>query len=59
VDAGQLALHLPDLATLRPVPLGIATLAAVLVLVLRWPVLRVLGISAAFGLTCGLAGLRA
>jgi chromate transporter len=57
VDRGPLALHLPDLATLRPVPLAIAVLAAVLLFALRWSVLRVLGVCAALGLAAGLAGL--
>jgi chromate transporter len=57
VDRGPLALHLPDLATLRPVALGIAVLAAVLLLAARWPVLRVLGVCAALGLAAGLAGV--
>jgi chromate transporter len=50
IDTGPLALHLPVLDTLRPVPLVIAAVAAVLVFVVRWPVLRVLGVSAALGL---------
>jgi chromate transporter len=57
VDGGPLALHLPDLATLRPVPLAIAVVAAVLLFGIRWPVLRVLGVCAALGVIAGLAGL--
>jgi chromate transporter len=57
VDVGPLALQVPDLATLRPVPLVIALGAAGLIFLARWPVLRVLGISAALGLVLGLAGL--
>lgn len=60
LDAGPLALLLPVPDSLRPVPVGIAVLA-VLVFALRWPVLRVLGVSAALGLARGvlapLAGL--
>ena len=50
-------LHLPDPTTLRPVPLGIGVAAAVLLFAVRWPVLRVLGVCAALGLTAGIAGL--
>ena len=50
LDSGPLALHLPVLDTLSPVPLVIAVVAAVLVFAARWPVLRVLGVSAALGL---------
>jgi chromate transporter len=57
VDRGPLALHLPDPTTLRPVPLGIGVVAAVLLFAVRWPVLRVLGVCAALGLIAGLAGL--
>jgi chromate transporter len=57
VDRGPLALHLPDPATLRPVPLVIGVVAAVLLFGVRWPVLRVLGVCAALGLAAGLAGL--
>jgi chromate transporter len=57
LHAGPLALHLPDLTTLRPVPLVIGLIAAGLIFAARWPVLRVLGISATLGLAAGLAGL--
>jgi chromate transporter len=57
VDRGPLALHVPDVTTLRPVPLLIAVLAAVLLFALRQPVLRVLGVCAVLGLAAGLAGL--
>jgi chromate transporter len=57
VDRGPLHLQLPDPATLRPVPLVIAVLAAVLLFRLRWPVLRTLGVCALLGLVAGLAGL--
>jgi chromate transporter len=57
VDRGPLHLALPDPATLRPVPLAIALLAAVLLFRLRWSVLRTLGVCALLGLVAGLAGL--
>jgi chromate transporter len=57
VDAGPLALHLPDLATLRPAPLVIAAAAAVLVFGARWSVLRVLGVSALLGLAWAAVGM--
>ena len=46
LDAGPLALQLPEWTTLRAVALVIGIVAAVLLFVARWPVLRVLGISA-------------
>jgi chromate transporter len=57
VDTGPLALQLPDPTSLRPVPLAIGVLAAVLLFAARWPVLRVLGVAALLGLAAGLAGL--
>jgi chromate transporter len=57
VDSGPLAFELPDLATLRPVPLVIALVAAVLLFRVKWSVLRTLGICALLGLGAGLAGL--
>jgi chromate transporter len=57
VTAGPLNLHIPDLGAVRPVPVAIAAIAAVLIFRLNWPVLRVLGISAALGLAAGLAHL--
>ena len=57
LDRGPLHLALPDLATLRPVPLAIALVAAVLLFRLRWSVLRTLGVAALLGLVAGLAGL--
>ncbi|WP_033329305.1 chromate efflux transporter [Streptomyces yerevanensis] len=53
---GPLHLAVPDLATFRPVALGIALVAVVLIFRLRWSVLRTLGICAALGLTAALAG---
>lgn len=57
VDEGPLHLQLPDLATVRPVPVVIAVIAAVLIFRVKLSVLRVLGICAALGLVAGLAGL--
>jgi chromate transporter len=57
VDRGPLSLELPDPTTLRPVPLVIAAVAAVLLFRLRWSVLRTLGVAALLGLVAGLAGL--
>lgn len=57
VTAGPLHLQTPDLTTVRPVPVVIAVVAAVLIFRLKWSVLRVLGVSAALGLAAGLAGL--
>ncbi|MGY1704595.1 chromate efflux transporter [Geodermatophilus sp. SYSU D00697] len=57
VDRGPLHLELPDVGTLRPVPLAIALVAAVLLFRLRWSVLRTLGVCAVLGLGAGLAGL--
>ena len=52
-----LALELPDVSTLRPVALGIALIAAVLIFRLGWSVLRTLGVCALLGLAAGLIGL--
>jgi len=57
VAAGPLALTVPDLTSLRMVPLLIAAVAAVLVFATRWSVLRVLGVCAVLGLVAGLVGL--
>ncbi|AEV85163.1 chromate transporter [Actinoplanes sp. SE50] len=57
VTSGPLHLQLPDVATIRPVPVGIAVVSAGLIFRLKWSVLRVLGISAGLGLAAGLAGL--
>jgi chromate transporter len=57
VDRGPLHLELPDLTTLRVVPLVIALVAAVLLFRVRWSVLRTLGVCAVLGLAAGLAGL--
>jgi chromate transporter len=52
-----LSLELPDPTSLRPVALGIALVAAVLIFRLRWSVLRTLGVCALLGLAAGLFGL--
>jgi chromate transporter len=57
LDDGPLALELPDLGTLRLVPLAVALVAAVLLFRLKWSVLRTLGVCALLGLAAGLAGL--
>jgi chromate transporter len=57
LDAGPLAIHLPDLSTLRPVALAITVVAALLLFAVRWPVLRTLGVCALLGLVAGLVGL--
>ena len=57
VDRFGLAMELPDLATLRPVALAVAVVAAVLIFRLKWSVLRTLGVCALLGLAAGLAGL--
>ncbi len=48
-DLGPVHVDLPDLTTLRPVALTIATIAAVLVFRVRWSVLRTLGVCALLG----------
>ncbi|MGY1661785.1 chromate efflux transporter [Geodermatophilus sp. SYSU D00705] len=57
VDRGPLHLELPEPSTLRPVPLAIALVAAVLLFRVKWSVLRTLGVCAVLGLAAGLAGL--
>jgi chromate transporter len=57
VDRGPLALLVPDPATVRPIPLAIATVAGILIFVARWPMLRTLAVCGALGLAAGLAGL--
>jgi chromate transporter len=49
LEAGVLQLELPVLGSLRPVSLGIALAAAVMIFVLRWPVLRTLAACAVLG----------
>ncbi len=57
VQAGALRLEIPDLATARPASVAVAVLAAVLLVRLRWSVLRTLGVCALVGLGLGLLGL--
>jgi chromate transporter len=57
VTAGPLQLNVPELSTIRPIPLVIALIAAVLIFRLKWSVLRVLAVCAALGLAAGLIGL--
>ena len=57
VGAGPVRLELPDPATLRPVAVGIALLAAFLLFRRSWSVLRTLGVCAAAGLAAALAGV--
>jgi chromate transporter len=57
VTEGPLKLQLPDLASVRPVPVVIAVIAGALIFRWKWPVLRVLAVSALLGLIAGLAGL--
>jgi chromate transporter len=56
---GPIQLQVPELASLKPVSLGIAVLAAVLLFRLKWSVLRTLGVCAVLGLVAGLSGLVA
>ena len=57
LDRGAFSLELPDVGTIRWVPLLIAVVAAVLLFRVRWSVLRTLGVCAVLGLAAGLAGL--
>jgi len=57
ITAGPLNLQVPQLDTIRPVPVAIAIIAAVLIFQAKWSVLRVLGVSAVLGLIAGLLGL--
>ncbi len=57
VEGGLLSLELPDLTTLRVVPLVIGVAAAVLLFRVKWSVLRTLGVCAVLGLVAGLVGL--
>lgn len=54
---GPLDLDLPVLATLRPLAVGIAAVAVVMVFVLRWSVLRTLAACAVLGLGAAVAGI--
>ncbi len=55
--AGPVHLELPELGSARPAAFAIALVAAVLLLRLRWSVLRTLGVCATLGLVAGLAGV--
>jgi chromate transporter len=57
VTSGPLDLELPDLGTLRPLPVLIAIAAAVMVFRLRWSILRTLATCAVLGLAAGLLGV--
>ena len=54
---GPLRLELPELSSLRPVPLVIAAAALVMIFWLRWSVPRTLLVCAGLGLGAALAGL--
>jgi chromate transporter len=54
---GPLRLELPELVSLRPVPLAITAAALVMIFRLRWSVPRTLLVCAGLGLTAALAGL--
>ncbi|MDP9384176.1 MAG: chromate efflux transporter [Actinomycetota bacterium] len=54
VTPGPLEVELPELASVRPGSLAIATVAAMLIFGLRWSVLRTLAACAALGLAGGL-----
>lgn len=57
VTLGALSLEVPDLASVQPVAVVIALVAALLVFRLRWSVLRTLGACAALGALAGVLGL--
>ncbi|MBD7919627.1 chromate efflux transporter [Cellulomonas sp. Sa3CUA2] len=57
VVVGGLRLEVPELASVQPVAVVIALVAAVLVFRLRWSVLRTLGVCAGLGAVAGLLGL--
>ena len=54
---GPLRLELPELTSLRPVPLVITAAALVLIFRLRWSVPRTLAVCAGLGLAAALIGL--
>ena len=57
VSTGPISLELPELASVKPVSVAIAVIAAFLLFRLKWSVLRTLGACAALGLLAGVAGL--
>ncbi|MFI6423430.1 chromate efflux transporter [Promicromonospora sp. NPDC050880] len=54
--AGPLRFEVPDLTSVQPAALGIAVVAGLLLFVVRWSVLRTLGVCALLGLALGLVG---
>ncbi len=52
---GPLGFDVPEVGTVKPVSVGIAVVAALLLFRLRWSVLRTLGVCAALGLAAGVA----
>ncbi len=54
---GPVQLPVPELDTFKPLSLGVALIAAVLLFRLKWPVLRTLGFCALLGLGAGLLGV--
>lgn len=56
-SVGLLHADVPAFSTLRPLAVGIAVLAAVLLFRVRWSVLRTIGVCAAVGLAAAAAGL--
>ena len=57
VGWGPVDLELPELATIKPVSVAIAVIAAVLLFRLKWSVLRTLGACAALGLLAAVVGV--
>ena len=57
VTAGPLVVQMPAFGSVRPVAVALMVVASVLLIKLRWPVLRVLGLCAAAGLVAALAGV--
>jgi chromate transporter len=55
---GPVSIDVPHVDTLRPIVLGIALLAAVLIFAMKWSVLRTLGVCAAIGLVLGVSGVH-
>jgi chromate transporter len=58
VTAGPFHVQVPELASLKPVSVAIAVVAAVLLFRLKWSVLRTLATCAALGLVAALLGLN-
>ena len=56
---GPVHLQVPELATLKPLSVGVAVLAGVLLFRLKWSVLRTLGMCAAVGVAATLVTLAA